>query len=390
MNRALAAALAGLAVAAIGGCSQTTAYIRHTLESAPVASPLKYRLVLVGDAGEPKSPEPVLEAARAWAATPPGLAHVVFLGDNAYPRGVVPEDAAQSKERLSRQIEELKSAGAQIVFVPGNHDWDRGGRRGVDAIKEQEAFVESRGAEFMPVAGCAGPATVDLPSTAAVIRLVVLDTQWWLHKHDKGSGCTPDTENGVIAELRQALETDLPVVIAAHHPLATHGPHGGFNDWKAWLFPATEWRRWLWLPTPGVGLLRPFVVRSDQDLVGRRNKRMVERLNDVLRAPRPALTVFAAGHEHSLQVLTGVSADYVLVSGAGSSRHSTRVGKGDDTLFAHQRDGFMVLDVLEAGVRLSIVDPGAPSADSAMQFMLPRRRSPARDGSEREAANGRE
>jgi hypothetical protein len=253
--------------------------------------------------------------------------------------------------------------------VPGNHDWDKGGSEGLQAIERQASFVGSGGAKLRPPAGCPGPEAVPLPD-GAPLRIVTLDTQWWLHKHSRG--CPTQSFESVTASLGEQLDTDLPVVVAAHHPLATHGPHGGFDDWRAWTFPLTEWRPWAWLPLPGVGPLVRSLVRSDQDLVGRRNRNMVDSLNAALRAPRPSLLLFAAGHEHSLQVLAGAVTDYVLVSGTGSSRHSTRVGRGADTQFAHEGDGFMVLDFTASDVRLAVVN--ASPQVRTRYFELTRRR----------------
>ena len=84
---------------------------------------------------------------------------------------------------------------------------------------------------------------------------------------------------------------------------------------------------------------------------------MRTRLGDAFRR-RPPLVV-ASGHEHSLQVLDGgAAATLFLVSGLGSSEKATSVGSGDDTLFAHQHPGFMVLDILESRALLRVVEPG--------------------------------
>lgn len=364
----LACALAG----ALSACSLTTAHVSAALpEHRESLAPPDFRLILVGDAGAPRARDPVLAAVTTWAARTPQKTMVLFLGDNAYPRGLVPDRAAEATRRLQQQLEASVPTGARVVFVPGNHDWDKSGPRGLNAVREQARLITSANASFAPSPGCPGPAVVPLPSDAP-LRVLTLDTQWWLHKHLRETSCPANSPADVAASLRAHLDTDLPVVVAAHHPLATHGPHGGFDDWKAWTFPLVEWRSWLWLPLPGVGPLLRAAFRSDQDLVGRRNKEMVRALNGALSTPRPSLLVYAAGHEHSLQVLNGVSADYVLVSGTGSSRHSTRVGKGQDTLFAQEGDGFMVLDARPDGVRLAVVTVTPES--TTRYFALARRR----------------
>ena len=69
---------------------------------------------------------------------------------------------------------------------------------------------------------------------------------------------------------------------------------------------------------------------------------------------------------HALQVLRGgdrtesgtISAEYNLVSGAGSQAKVQPVGSGDDTMFAHQSAGFMVVDFMRNGdVFLQVIEP---------------------------------
>lgn len=341
-----------LVAAALSACVYSTPYVNRDLKTLePPRQELRYRLILVGDAGSPKQPEPVLDTAEQWASENPGKTTVVFLGDNVYPRGFVRENRVEAEAILTRQLQ-VKRSGAAVVFVPGNHDWDMWGRRGLDAIKAQAQFVTGDNTRMMPTAGCPGPDHLDLPQGAASMRLVVLDTQWWLHHYDRGADCAPSNEKAVSDALRALMATDLPVVIAAHHPLATHGPHGGYE-------PISEG-----LLAPVFGILRR-VWGHDQDLFGRRNRAMVKALEGAIHdSPRQALTIYAAGHEHGLQVLKGRAADYVMVSGAGASDHTNPVGRGSDMLYGHAGSGFMVLDVREGGMSLAVVEVSGPSVTS--------------------------
>jgi hypothetical protein len=337
-----------LVVLGAAACSVKTAFVHPDLAVVvhPASAPVRYRLILVGDAGEPKEPEPVLDAVRVWAMREPDKTLVMFLGDNAYPRGSAPGNEEDSARRLRRQAAAVVGTGAEAVFVPGNHDWAQGGVDGLSAITRQAEILRGLNTPLRPTAGCPGPEYEDRPAgLRPVVRVVFLDTQWWLHEHAKGTGCTPGTQEAVVAALQAALSTPMPIVVAAHHPLATHGRHGGFYDWKAHLslYP----------------LVRRYLIRRPQDLAGQANASMRAALAAALDDASPAVRVYAAGHEHSLQVLAGDQVDYVLVSGGGSSRHSTAVGKGPDTLYAHRQAGFMVLDVTDEGLRLSVVEPSA-------------------------------
>ena len=365
-----------LVVAPAVACSHTTPY-RDVGIAVPADRPvesLAYRILLVGDAGGPRPNEPTLAAARDWAEEFPDRTLVAFLGDNAYPDGLTSANRSDAQRRLVQQLQVVGDTEATALFIPGNHDWASGGPEGFDAVLAQEEFLRGR-ARFLPSGGCPGPEVLDLPEAGPRVRIVVLDTQWWLHDRNKPTDrCASGTAAAVEERLRDAIDTDLAVVVMAHHPLVTHGPHGGFFDWRDHIFPLRRIAPWLWVPLPGVGsvypLVRWHVVRSDQGLSGADNQEMRDALSRALatRADR-GVVLYVAGHEHSLQVLRGDVVDYVLVSGAGSQEKITPVGSGPDTLFAHENTGFMALDLVQNAMWVSVVEPTA-SGESEVVFSL--------------------
>lgn len=314
---------------------------------------VSYRILLIGDAGAPKKDEvePVLETLGEWAAKLPKKTSIVFLGDNMYPNGLIDDKQGEVYCRLGPQLGAVIENQAYGVFIPGNHDWDKGGEHGHSAVMAQEAFINKYlGAQsqydhpaFLPEGGKPGPRRLELPTTAPVVRLVVLDTQWWLHKHQKPDDKDP---KAVIAELEARLMTELPVIVVGHHPIETYGTHG---EGRAWL------------ESVGCSLLRWF--KSDmcnQDVDGEDYKDMISQLNEAFSVSgKTSLLIYAAGHDHSLQVLEGRTADYLLVSGAGSYEKKSPVTDGKNTLFAHEHTGFMVVDFLEnTNVLLRVVEDG--------------------------------
>ncbi len=313
--------------------------------------------------GQPKQDEPVLKTLSTWAQKTPEKTSIVFLGDNMYPDGMTEQKQHEAPMRLGPQIEAVKSTNTHGLFIPGNHDWTNGKEEGYRALLAQEKYINealSHPPKFLPQGGSPGPVVLELPKSTPVVRIIVLDTQWWLHQHEKPQ----KSSEKIIAELKTALDTELPVIVVGHHPLQSYGVHGGFYDWKAHLFPGRVSKKWLWVPVPIVGSLYPLVrwhlVRSDQDLNGARNKNMVSQLNAAFStAKKTSLLIYASGHEHSLQVLKGDATDYLLVSGLASSEKATEVSHGDNTLFAHQHTGFMAVDFLTNGkVLLRVVEPG--------------------------------
>jgi len=318
---------------------------------APTPTPAEIveTIFLIGDAGEPdpRLPATVLDSLAVQAAAVGSKGTIVFLGDNVYPSGTVEPDRANYADALRRLDAQVRAVapGGTGIFVPGNHDWADGGQGGffgaetaadgLFVIRRQTALIPRRpknaGATVMvlPPNGCPGPFVVDKQR----VRLILLDTQWWLHNYivrdslsnDPETGCSTHTVGQVTQAIRDSLRTTRPgqsVIVAGHHPLRTGGPHGGYCGAFA-LF-----RRW---------------ANTSQDLFGRNYTMMRDSVNAAL-ATRPPL-IAAAGHDHSLQVMRGRTSSYVLVSGAGS------IGKGEcaarlrQSLYVGQAtSGFMRLD----------------------------------------------
>ena len=144
-----------------------------------------------------------------------------------YPEGMTERKQHEASTRLGPQLEVIKSADTHGLFIPGNHDWTNGKEEGYRALLAQEKYINdtlSREPKFFPKGGSPGPVMLELPESAPVVRLIVLDTQWWLHQHEK-----PQKESeSIIVELKKLLNTELPVIVVGHHPLQSYGIHGGF------------------------------------------------------------------------------------------------------------------------------------------------------------------
>ena len=332
----------------------------------PATTDIETTLFLVGDAGAPAARfEPVLAALAADIARNEAPAIVAFLGDNVYPSGMPQRghaDRAEAERRLSAQIEAAVEPGGEAIFIPGNHDWNYAGERGLERVREQERFVEAVGAgraRFLPDNGCAGPVALDIGER---LRLIAIDTQWWLQDpaaRADGAPCPARTESEIVAALGRLLHDAgaRHVIALGHHPLQTGGSHGGHFTVTQHLFPLRGFASWAWLPLPGFGSIYPLARRagiSDQDLAGDRNRRMRAALESAMRVDPPL--AFVSGHEHNLQLLEGTSARWIVVSGGGIHGHATAVRRLDATLFAAARSGYIRLDVQSDGrVRLGVI-----------------------------------
>lgn len=335
--------------------------------AAPVSA-VESSVFLIGDAGAPASEgEPVLTALARALGDAPGERVVLFLGDNVYPSGM-PDSAAPNRaemeRRLMAQVDVVRAAEASGYFIPGNHDWAKLGPDGWDAIRRQQQVLERqsyRAATLVPTGGCPGPSAREIGTR---LLLIFLDTQWWLHTNAKprhpSSDCPADSEAEVSDSLAAVLSRarGREVVVAAHHPLRSAGPHGGYFPWTDHVFPLRHVADWLWLPLPVVGSAYPvarMLGTIPQDLAHDDYAHMRLALSAALAPNRPL--VYAAGHEHALQVFdANAAAQYELVSGGGFYGHTNAVAWRDNTLFAREASGFMRLDVLQDGrVRLAVI-----------------------------------
>ena len=331
----------------------------------PAVEDVEVSLYLIGDAGAPaEGGEPVLQALRTDLLAHPGEKLVVFLGDNIYPKGMPEADAsdrAEAERRIDDQVRAVLDGGARGVFIPGNHDWQKSGADGWWRVYRQMEYLDryAPDVELLPRNGCPGPVARDVGSS---LRLIVLDTEWYLHGGPKPGAWSPCRVRSpaVLGDsLRAAVARagDRRVIIAAHHPMRSNGPHGGHFTVKEHIFPLTAVAGWAWLPLPIIGSLYPLSRQwgiSSQDQSSGLNKRMVAAFDSAF-AGQPPL-VYAAGHEHNLEVLEGSSAGYLLVSGAGIYHHASSTAWRDDTRFAVGEAGYMRLDVLRSGaIRLAVV-----------------------------------
>jgi hypothetical protein len=344
-------------------------------------------LFLIGDAGAPATPgdsEPVLAALRKAAAQAPH-AVVAFLGDNVYPEGLPASEAPdrhEAERRLLALLGVVRGTGALGVFVPGNHDWIAPEANGMDAVRRQEEFIakaSDKGAErvvYLPGRGCPGPAVLDVSDA---VRLVGLDTQWWLQDQapaqnarpsDSTSLCPANSETAIVDSLRAALRSagERAVVVVAHHFLVSGGPHGGHFGWEDHVFPLRGVRHWLWVPLPVIGSIYPLARESgisNQDASSAAYRRMKAALDRAFSDVPPL--VYAAGHDHALQVITGTSARFEVLSGGGTFGHIYHVSNIDGTLFARSASGFARIEFLRnhrARLGMTVVDPHGGSVEA--------------------------
>ena len=407
----------------LAACSHMTPY---AVSSAGMPSPqidaIDHRILLIGDTGAPDpAGEPALAALSARVAEVPDRTTVVFLGDVVYETGMphpssiegtpveeildqallnMYESRHEAERRVKDQIKAVDFPGTRAVVIPGNHDWDQFGVGGWKSVRELGTYLQQARSltraeiDFLPGGGCPGPAWVDVGTRG---RVIVLDTQWWLEvgakpsPTDNPTECPYTTEEAVTAalvrELRAAHDAGRTAIIVGHHPLRSKGPHGGYVDPLVHVFPMLMLGSYVpvfvrWFPLPVLGTVGASIRRwrspSPQDVSGPGNRHMRRALAAAMAEAATtgaAPLVYAAGHDHSLQIFRGDRAvPYTLVSGFGSRVKSSEVRHDGATLFAHanpSHPGFMQLDLLRNGrARLSVIEWAAEKPQGTEVYAL--------------------
>ena len=179
-------------------------------------------------------------------------------------------------------------------------------------------------------------------------RLVFIDTEWLLRRPGNGCG-TPEEFYGALQEELEA-HAERQIILAAHHPMETGGPHGGnvgaFHNGPFVYYLAVQ-----------SGL-------SVQDIASGRYGEMLAGIRTAIVESGVRPLAFASGHDHSLQVIRMTGRDnpaFQLVSGSGSKPSPT--DRVDGTRYAASAHGYMRLAFTASGPRLTVFgqrgdDPG--------------------------------
>ncbi|RMF56394.1 MAG: hypothetical protein D6743_20335 [Calditrichaeota bacterium] len=326
---------------------------------------------------------------------PPGKTvrpFVLELGDNVYEKGLPqgwnnPEALRLLDETFGRVYTGIKYGDLPLLFhiVPGNHDYAgaAGGKEGYGDVLLQETVAEERfrsSWRYYPINPAINRDTNDstdyvrlkaanifdlaVPErvhsgASHLLNIVALDTQVMLELYDKKDS-TRIKRNW--SKLDSLLNTPSAwSMIIGHHPIRTHGWHGGFRT-AFWYLPVP--------PTILFTLIDKLFLRRLQDLdhpayrAFRRDLAAIMKKHDV--------TFYLAGHEHNLQFLRLDSLHFQLVSGSAAKRSS--VTHKRDTIFSQAARGFVRFDVTEKEMWLEFipVDPRTSTSRSAAVFRLRR------------------
>ncbi len=297
-----------------------------------------HRLVLIGDAGNADL-EPGKSLMHSIAKRLKALSSketLVFLGDNIYEDGFLGEsldcnsDSIES-QKLDPQLYIGKASQNPSFFVPGNHDWDYHEEPNRQILERQKFYLEACGRDtrFEPTQN---KKTALISShDEGIYTLIFLDS----HALMFGSAAEKKQSYSYLNGVFELTPPDKPVIMLAHHPIATYGPHGGCYQQDYFGHSI-------------INFFRRNGYSWGQDVNAQEYAQFIQEVSDLI--PDQHKVIFAAGHDHSLQVIQlekGQGADFSIVSGAGSK--TSPACHGENSLFSLQSFGHLEIAFRQEG-----------------------------------------
>jgi hypothetical protein len=310
------------------------------------------RIILIGDAGALTLDRhhTVVEAVEKLERLDKKTT-VIFLGDNLYRFGLPYEQLEKYGEVravLDSQANISLHGPRMVYFIPGNHDWMNGQAGGFNSVVRQGRYLNGLGRKnlrFLPEEGCPGPEEIDLGND---VTLVIMDSQWWLHKNYKPgieSDCANKTREELIVQLQDIITRNYRklVIFACHHPFRTFGIHGGYYTIKQYIFPFTDMQKNLYIPLPLLGSIYPIsrkVFGSIEDLAYPDYQNFAAEIDGILKAHPNLIRI--AGHEHALEWVVDSNRNYIV---SGSGCKANRVSHPKKVRVAAASIGWTRLDI---------------------------------------------
>ncbi|GEO02777.1 hypothetical protein AAE02nite_04410 [Adhaeribacter aerolatus] len=312
-----------------------------------------HQVYLIGNTATAAVPEASLTAFQQELSKQKNPFTVVHLGDIAANQGLgKKEKLTTDKLDLLLQLTNTNPLG-NMYFVPGDKDWDNSGPDGLSDVKRLEEYLSrnlNRKQVLLPGQGCPGPEIIDIGSG---LRIIALNTQWWMHPHKKptepDTDCKINTREDFLEELEDAIAEagNRNILLVGHHPIISNGMYGGRMPLRKHLFPFADRNPANRVPLPILGSFYAAFrqnVGTPRDMANPDYQAFKQKMERLLKENPPV--IYAAAHDYNLQ-LNYSEENYHLVS--GSFVQQDFVGKNALSLVNEAKTGFSKLTYYTSG-----------------------------------------
>ncbi|MEO5673488.1 MAG: hypothetical protein ABIQ74_02470 [Chitinophagales bacterium] len=259
-----------------------------------------------------------------------------LLHDDGLNKQPTPADSNLIRELLG-VVKDIPDS--RVYFTPGDLDWNESGKNGWRDVKKMEDLIDGISGEkiFLPRGGCPGPVTVDAGNN---LKLVMINSQWWIHPHDRpiapATECEALVEEQFMEELENVLDdaSDKNVLVLGHHPAISIGKYGGRVGLLQHFSP------------PVLGTFNAAFhqnVGSPKDIAYPAYGEFSDQMKNLM---QDYSIIYASSHDYNLQAFH-IGNSYQLVS--GSIAKNLPAGKTKNTIFRSGKNGFIKLSYYNDG-----------------------------------------
>ena len=309
---------------------------------------IQHSFYLLGNTAGIDSNSEVLKHLQQSLDAEKHLFSVLYLGDIVSAEGVAENLSASEEGRLRRlmHIADGNDLG-KVYFLPGDRDWANSGPDGRQRARRLEKMIEEvldYKRVFLPGKGCPGPKVLDLNEQ---IRVVVINTQWWMHSYDRPHApeteCDALTEDDFWEQMEGIIEDSdgKSLIFAGHHPLYSKGQYSGRRLLKKHIFPLTDESPGLYLPLPLIGTFYASYrqnIGTPADMAYEKYKQFRYKLYTLMREHQSL--IYVSGHEFDLEAHI-LDNNFHINSGAAAQAHP--VGRSGRTIFKKATTGYAKL-----------------------------------------------
>ncbi len=259
---------------------------------------------------------------------------ILINGDFVDDNGLGTSSDQKDIDKLDRLIALVKDKG-EIIFIPGDREWDNSGKKGLKKVKALEKYLESKmgkGEIIFPQKGCLGPEIIDIGKH---LRIIAVNSQWFVQgdkrPNEEDADCGLLNENEFWGELEDVLEDaeNRNIIVAYHHPALSYGQYAGYKLLGKHFVP------------PIIGSAIASYHQNIGGLKDLNNSGLKHFSNKLLTiAEGHPGVIFVSGHEYDTQLLYK-DGNYHINSGAFAK--SRPVARGKETIYKQKKRGFTKL-----------------------------------------------